>query len=161
MEAKPISRSRSIQTMLVFPGETNYHGTLFGGHLMKQIDGICTIAAMRHCGRRVVTASVDSFDFVAPIRMGEAIELEAFVTWTGRTSMEVACVVRAENLETGERRMAMTGFVTFVAVDADGRPAKVPAVVPETEEEHRLHASAAERQQQRKKRKERRDFIDR
>ncbi|MBB6695977.1 acyl-CoA thioesterase [Cohnella xylanilytica] len=152
--AKPTSVSRSIKTMLVFPGETNYHGTMFGGHLMKYIDEICVIAAMRHCGRRVVTASTDSLDFMSPVRMGEAVELEAFVTWTRRTSMEVYCIVRAENLETGERRTTVTCFNTFVAVDENGKPAEVPAVIPETDVERRLHESAPERYEMRKKRRE-------
>jgi acyl-CoA hydrolase len=161
MDAKPASRSRSIQTMLVFPGETNYHGTMFGGNVMKQIDEICVVAAMRHSGSRVVTASADSFDFLSPIRMGEAIELEAFVTWTRRTSMEVVCVVRAENPETGERRTATTCFVTFVAVDGEGKPTAVPAVLPETDLERKLHESAPERYEQRAARRTQRYFVDR
>ncbi|WP_027091468.1 acyl-CoA thioesterase [Cohnella thermotolerans] len=152
-KAKPISRSRSIQTTLVFPGDTNYHGTMFGGNLMKFIDEVCVIAAMRHCGRRVVTASTDSLDFKSPIRMGEAVELEAFVTWTRRTSMELYCIVRAENLETGERRETVTAFSTFVAVDEEGRPTEVPPVYPETEEERKLHESAPERYEHRKRRR--------
>lgn len=153
MEAKPVGRSRSIQTVLVFPGDTNYHGTMFGGNLTKYIDEICVIAAMRHCGSRVVTASTDSLDYLSPVRMGEAVELEAFVTSTGRTSMEVYCVVRAENLETGERRLTVTAFNTFVAVDEESRPKEVPPVYPETEEERRLFESAPERVEQRRQRR--------
>jgi acyl-CoA hydrolase len=154
LPAKKMSMSRSIKTRLVFPGDTNYHGTMFGGSLMQDIDEICVIAAMRHCGRRVVTASTDSLDFMSPVRMGEAIELEAFVTWTHRTSMELYCVVRAENLETGERRVTVTAFSTFVAVDEEGRPVPVPEVIPETEEERKLFESAPERYEARKKRRQ-------
>ncbi|RED77507.1 acyl-CoA thioesterase [Cohnella phaseoli] len=154
--ARPVGRSRSVMTELVFPTDTNHHGTMFGGTLMKYIDKISAIAAMRHCGKTVVTASSDSLDFLAPIRMGEAVELEAFITWTNRSSMEVYVVVRAENLFTGERRVTCTAFSTFVALGDDGKPTPVPAVVPENEAERRLHDSAPERYEQRKKRRSQR-----
>ena len=160
VNAKPISGSRSISTMLVFPGDTNYHGTMFGGKLMQYIDEICVIAAMRHSNSRVVTASTDSLDFMSPIRMNDAVELEAFVTWTHRTSMEVYCVVRSEDLLTGERKATVTAFVTFVAVDEEGKPKEVPPVYPETDEERKLHESAPERYERRKQRRKLR-YADR
>lgn len=152
-EARPVSRSRSIMTELVFPTDTNHHGTMFGGTLMKYIDKICAIAAMRHSGKPVVTASTDSLDFLSPIRMGEAVELEAFVTWTRRSSMEIYVVVRAENLFTGERRVTVTAFSTFVAVDEQGKPTPVPPVRPENEAEQKLFDSAPERHEHRMKRR--------
>ena len=151
---KPIGQSRSVMTELVFPSDTNHHGTMFGGTLMQYIDKIAAIAAMRHCHKPVVTASTDSLDFVSPIRLGEAVELEAFVTWTHRSSMEVFVVVRAENLFTGERRVTVTAFATFVALDDEGKPTPVPQVVPENDDERRLHESAPERYDQRMKRRQ-------
>ncbi|TJY44204.1 acyl-CoA thioesterase [Cohnella pontilimi] len=153
-DSRPMSQSRTIMTEMVFPSETNHHGTMFGGTLMLYIDKIGAIAATRHCNRPVVTASQDSLDFLSPIQVGEAVELEAFVTWTRRSSMEVYCVVRAENLFTGERRITTTAFSTFVAVDANNRPIPVPGVYPETDEERKLYESAPERYQQRMKRRE-------
>ncbi len=147
-EARPVSRSRSIMTELVFPTDTNHHGTMFGGTLMKYIDKISAISAMRHCSKPVVTASTDSLDFLAPIRMWEAVELEAFVT-----SMEVYVVVRAENLFTGDRRVTCTAFSTFVAVDENGKPIIVPSVFPENAAEQKLYDSAQERYEARKKRR--------
>jgi acyl-CoA hydrolase len=155
-DARPMSRSRSIMTELVFPTDTNHHGTMFGGTLMKYIDKISAISAMRHCGKPVVTASTDSLDFLAPIRMGEAVELEAFVTSTNRTSMEVYVVVRAENLFTGDRRVTCTAFSTFVAVDENGKPVAVPPVIPENDAERKLFDSASERYDLRKKRRSQR-----
>ncbi|QMV44612.1 acyl-CoA thioesterase [Cohnella cholangitidis] len=155
-DARPMSRSRSIMTELVFPTDTNHHGTMFGGTLMKYIDKISAISAMRHCGKPVVTASTDSLDFLAPIRMGEAVELEAFVTSTNRTSMEVYVVVRAENLFTGDRRVTCTAFSTFVAVDENGKPVAVPLVIPENDAERKLFDSASERYDLRKKRRSQR-----
>lgn len=155
-EAIPVGRSRSIMTELVFPTDTNHHGTMFGGTVMKYIDKISAIAAIRHCRKPVVTASTDSLDFVSPIRMGEAVELEAFVTWTHRSSMEVYVVVRAENLFTGERRVTVTAFSTFVALDELGKPTTVPPVAPENEYERKLHDSAPERHALRMKRRKER-----
>lgn len=151
--SRPISASRSILTEMLFPGDTNYHGTMFGGTLMQYIDKIATIAAMRHCHMPVVTVSQDSLDFLSPIRVGEAFELEACVTWTHRSSMEIYCVVRAEDLFTGERRLTVTAFSTFVALGPDGKSAPVPGVYPETEEERLLHESARARYEQRQLRR--------
>ncbi|MBB6669200.1 acyl-CoA thioesterase [Cohnella nanjingensis] len=156
VQARPIANSRSVMTEMVFPGDTNHHGTMFGGTLMQYIDKIAAIAAMRHCNMPVVTASTDSLDFLSPIKVGEAIELEAFVTWTHRSSMEVYCVVRAENLFTGEKRLTVTAFSTFVALNEQGRPAAVPAVYPENDAERALHDSAAERFALRQKRRKQR-----
>jgi len=152
-ETRPAGRSRSVMTELVFPTDTNHHGTMFGGTLMKYIDKISAISAMRHCGKPVVTASTDSLDFLSPIRMGEAVELEAFVTWTHRSSMEVYVVVRAENLFTRERRVTCTAFSTFVAVDENGKPIAVPPVSPENDAERELYDSAPERFELRRKRR--------
>ncbi|ULL15768.1 acyl-CoA thioesterase [Paenibacillus sp. H1-7] len=156
MEAKAASLSRTTMSDIIFPSDTNYHGTMFGGVVMRYIDKIATIASMRHSRRGVVTASSDSLDFLAPVRVGEAILLEAFVSWTHRSSMEVYVKVESENLFTGERKTTATSFLTFVALDDEGKPTPVPAVIPETEEERKLYASAQERYQARKKRKEER-----
>ncbi len=150
-EAKPASESRTIMTDLVLPADTNYHGTIFGGKVMFLIDKIASIASMRHCRKPVVTASSDSLNFLAPVKTGEALLLEAFVTWTHRSSMEVYVKVCSENLYTGERKLTATSFLTFVAVDEHGRPTPVPAVIPETEEEKRLFESAPRRYEMRKR----------
>lgn len=151
------SESRTIMTQLIFPLDTNHHETMFGGKLMEYMDKVAAISAMRHARKQVVTASTDSLDFLAPIRVGEVIEVEAFVTWTHRSSMEIYVTVESENLYTGERRKTVTAFFNFVALGADGKPSPVPAVVPESEEERGLHTSAPERHQLRRKRKQDRE----
>lgn len=153
MKFKTTQESRTIQASLVQPSDTNYHGTIFGGTMMAYIDEVAAIAAMRHARRPVVTASIDSIDFLAPVKMGHSICLEAFVSSTGRTSMEIFVKVVSENLQTGERILTATSFLTFVALDEEGKPTDVPAVVPETEEEQYLMASAEERKKMRKERK--------
>ncbi|ANB56369.1 thioesterase superfamily protein [Anoxybacillus sp. B7M1] len=154
-QSKRASESRTLLTDLVLPSDTNHHHTIFGGKVMAYIDKIACIAAMRHCRKPVVTASSDSVDFLAPIKAGEAIYLEAYVTWAHRTSMEVFVKVEAENLLTGERRVTAHAYLTFVALDESGKPTSVPAVIPETEEEKQQYRDAEERYMLRKKRKQR------
>ncbi len=122
---------------------------------MRYIDKIASIACMRHARRPVVTASSDSLDFLEPVHGGEAICLEAYVTWTHKTSMEVFIKIESENLVTGEVKLTATSYMTFVALGSDGRPTLVPIVIPETEEERRQFASAPERFEMRQQRRDR------
>jgi len=153
--------SRCLKTSRVFPTDVNNHNTLFGGKLMSYIDDIASIAATKHCRHTVVTASTDSVDFLSPIRPEDSVSLEAYVTWTGRTSMEVFVKVIKEGLLTGERKIAATSFLTFVALDESGKPVEVPDVVPETEEELKLHETAPQRaEMRRRRRQESKQFAD-
>lgn len=153
MQKKPCSYSLTIKTSHVLPPDTNVYGTLFGGKLMAYIDDVAAIAAARHARKSVVTASTDSVDFLSPVKKGDSICLEAFVTWTHHTSMEVFVKAVAENLLTGERKICTTAFLTFVAIDADGRPTSVPEVYPETAHEKHLHHHAPKRAEHRRKRR--------
>lgn len=154
MEAKKTGDSRTILTDIVLPPDTNYHGTIFGGNVMAYMDKVATIAAMRHCRKAVVTASSDSLDFLAPIRTGEAVCVEAYVSWTHHTSMEVYVNVQAENLLTGERRLTSRAYLTFVALDENDRPVEVPAIIPESEEEKWNYNTATTRYENRKRRRQ-------
>ncbi|SET52029.1 Acyl-CoA hydrolase [Oceanobacillus limi] len=153
MEKKPCSNSLAVKTSHVLPPDTNTHGTLFGGKLMAHIDDVAAIAAVRHARKPVVTASTDSVDFLAPVKEGDSICVEAFVTWTHNTSMEVFVKAVTEELITGDRKVCTTAFLTFVAVDDNGRPIPVPDVYPETELEKLLHKDAPKRAEQRKERR--------
>jgi acyl-CoA hydrolase len=153
MEKKPCSSSLAVKTSHVLPPDTNYHGTLFGGILMAHIDDVAAIAAVRHARRAVVTASTDSVDFLEPVKEGNSICIEAFVTWTRNTSMEVFVKAVAEDLLTGDRRVCATAFLTFVAVDEDLRPVPIPEVFPETESEKLLHEGAPLRAERRRERR--------
>ncbi|MUK90682.1 acyl-CoA thioesterase [Ornithinibacillus sp. L9] len=153
MEKKPCSNSLAVKTSHVLPPDTNSHGTLFGGKLMADIDDVAAIAAVRHSRHPVVTASTDSVDFLAPVKEGDSICVEAFVTWTHNTSMEVFVKAVTEELLTGERKVCTTAFLTFVAVDENGRPTPVPEVYPETELEKLLHKEAPKRAARRKERR--------
>ncbi|QKS72926.1 acyl-CoA thioesterase [Paenalkalicoccus suaedae] len=153
MEAKTCRESKVIKTGRVFPQDTNNHNTLFGGKLMRDIDDVASISAARHCRTECVTASTDSVDFLHPISQTDSVCLESHVSSTGKSSMEVFVKVIAEDLRTGKRRLAATSFLTFVALDDDGRPAPVPKVIPETEEEVYLYESAEARVAVRKERR--------
>ncbi|MFS0861230.1 acyl-CoA thioesterase [Fredinandcohnia sp. 179-A 10B2 NHS] len=152
-ETKYCKESFVVKTSNVFPPDTNSHGTLFGGKLMAYIDDVASIAAVRHSRSAVVTASTDSVDFLHPIYEGSSVCLEAFVTYTGRTSMEVFVKVIAEDLLTGKRNICALSFLTFVALDEEGKPRPVPKVIPKSDEEKMLHESAKTRAETRKRRK--------
>lgn len=152
-ETKTCKESRVFRTGRVFPNDMNNHKTLFGGKLMSLIDEVASISAMRHCRTGVVTASTDSVDFLRPIHQMDSVCLESFVTYTGHTSIEVFVKVIAENLLSGERVVAATSFITFVARDADGTPTAVPRVIPETDEEQLLHEGGSRRSEFRKERR--------
>jgi acyl-CoA hydrolase len=141
--------SGTVATHLVLPGDTNGHNTAFGGKIMEWMDITAAVAAMRHCGTPCVTASVDDLSFTRPIRMGDIVILKACVNYTGRTSMEVGVRVESEHPQTHVREHALSGYFTFVAVDADGKPMPVPAVEARTEVEQRRAQAAQQRQARR------------
>ncbi|MES9685044.1 acyl-CoA thioesterase [Gottfriedia acidiceleris] len=147
------NETRVIRTNLVLPNDVNSHNTLFGGKLMNDLDIIGSISAMKFCRSSIVTASTDSVDFLHPITMKDSVAFESYVTWTGTSSFEVFVKVTAENLRTGEEKIAATAFLTFVALDQDGNLVKVPQIVPETEEEKFLYQGGEERAKIRKNRR--------
>ncbi|MGW0042230.1 acyl-CoA thioesterase [Rhodococcus sp. NPDC003348] len=150
VQAKPCRESRVVKTSRVFPNDVNDHNTLFGGRLMSDIDMTASISATRHSRASVVTASTDSVAFLAPVRPSDSVCLESYVTWTGRSSMEVFVKVTAEDLRSGDRRIAATAFLTFVAIDDAGLPTQVPEVVPESDEERKLNETGDVRAQHRR-----------
>lgn len=107
---------------MVFPGQTNHYGTLYGGDALKLMGKAAFIAATRHARAVMVMAASDRIDFVTPIRAGEMVELIAAVKMTGRSSVRVSVELWAEDLLTAQRRHAATALFTMVAVDAEGRP---------------------------------------
>ncbi len=112
-------------------------GNVHGGWIMKFCDEVAGIAAIRHSGRRVVTAAMDRMNFRQPIFVGELVTLTASVNAAWRTSMEVGIRVEKENVWTREHVHTSTAYLTMVAIDEDGRPTEIPAIVPETPDEQR------------------------
>jgi acyl-CoA hydrolase len=154
VEMKFAKETRCFKISRVFPTDVNNHETLFGGKLMSYIDDIASITASKLCRVTAVTASTDSVDFLYPIRPTDSVSLESFVTWTGKSSMEVFVKVIREDLRTGERKIAATSFLTFVALDEQNKPISIPRIVPETEEEKKLFETAEHRAEMRKHRRE-------
>jgi acyl-CoA hydrolase len=150
-QEKAMSESRVVQTRLVLPPDTNHLGSIFGGKVLAYIDEIAAISAMKHSRSTVVTASIDSVNFLSPVKAGDILTLESFVTGTGNTSMEVYVRVHRENFKTGEQTLTTTSFLTMVAVDEEGNSKPVPKVVPQTEEEKWLYTSSKERREKRMK----------
>jgi acyl-CoA hydrolase len=140
------ARSRVEMTQIVMPTHTNgVGGMMFGGVVMQWIDVCGGVAAMRHAGGPVVTASIDRLDFLSPIRVGEVVVLLAQVNFVHKTSMEVGCRVETEDPSTRSRRYTTKAYLTFVAVDEFGHPRPVPPLVLTTDLERRRHAQAEER----------------
>ncbi|GEN55441.1 acyl-CoA thioesterase [Halobacillus faecis] len=152
MEPLPVHYSRMTQTRLVLPPDTNHLDTIFGGKVLSYIDEIAALTAMKHSNCVVVTASIDSVDFLSSAKVGDALTLEACVSSTGRTSMEVYVKVFADDLLQGRKVMTTESFLTMVAVDVEGKPTPVPSIIPETEEDKRLYETAPSRKEHRKSR---------
>ncbi|KNZ70391.1 thioesterase superfamily protein [Thermincola ferriacetica] len=153
LKGKPPRASEVQTTELVLPNDTNLLGNLLGGRLMHWMDLAGAMAASRHANSIVATVAVDSLDFRHPVRQGEMVVLKAKLTWVGNTSMEVIVRAYAENTISGNVILTNEAYFTFVALDENGRPKKVPPLVPETEEEMKACREAEER---RKKRLQRR-----
>lgn len=145
MQAKPISASAVTTTQIVLPNDTNQLGNLLGGTLMHWIDIVGAIAAQRHAGMVVVTASVDELVFHHSVKLGEVVTLQASVNRAFRTSMEVGVQVTAHGIGSLPERCANTAYLTFVAIDDKGKPQPVPEVLPETPEQQRRYTEALQR----------------
>lgn len=132
-------------TEIILPSHANALGTVFGGQVAAWIDVAAGVAAMRHARNIAVTASMDDLHFVAPVHVGEILIVKAHVNRAFNTSLEVGVRVEAENPITGQCRHTATAYLTFVALDAEGNPAPVPPLLPETEAEQRRYQQAEQR----------------
>ena len=150
MEGKRPSESAVESRYLLMPHQANPYGTAFGGVIIAWIDMIASMAAQRHCGKEVVTASIDSLSFKEPINVGDHVVLKACVNYAGRTSMEVGVRVIREDPYSAKQIIATTAHLTFVALDKDKHPCPVAAILPETAEEKRRYENAKLRVQARK-----------
>jgi len=147
MEAKKAADSLVIMTELVLPNDTNTFGNLMGGRLMYWMDIAAALAAMKHCGAPVVTASVDNISFEAPIKLGNVVHIEAKVSRSFNTSMEVHLAVWGEDAIHQYKYKSNVAYYTFVALDPNGKPRLVPQMTPDTEEENKLFDGALRRRQ--------------
>lgn len=146
-DRKTVAASRCVMNEIVLPNQTNGLGNLMGGQLLHLMDVCAAISAQRHANTVCVTAAVDSVEFHAPIRQGDVVVLEAQVNRAFRTSMEVEINVWAENPRQQTRVKSNRAYYTFVAIDADGQPRRVPPIHPETAEEQDRFESAIQRRE--------------
>ena len=147
MQGKRISHSSVIMVQPMSPQDANPAGNVQGGIIMKLIDLAGGIVAHRHARMNVVTASVDHIDFLHPVYIGDVLSLRASLNLVGKTSMEVGVRVESENTITGVIRHTASAFVTYVALDQNGRPTEIPPLILETDEEKRRNERAKARRE--------------
>jgi acyl-CoA hydrolase len=158
---RPVRDSQSEMTEIVLPNDANPLGALLGGRLMHWIDLAGAMAAHRHSRSHVVTASVDHIDFLVPVRVGDLVILRSSVNRVFQTSMETGVKVFVENYIADTARHVASAYLTFVAIDAQGNHLKVPAVIPETEDQQRRYDDAGRRREIRRGEFERRRKVKR
>jgi acyl-CoA hydrolase len=145
--SRPMSYSVGQITTFVMPHMQNIRGDLFGGELMALVDQAAAVAAIRHAGGPAVTASIERVDFRERIPVGALVTCAATVDYVGNSSMDITVEVYAERVSSGEKRHTHTAHVVFVALDEDGKPKRVPRLIPETEEEQARYARAESHRQ--------------
>ena len=147
VKTKVARESSVIMTELVLPNDTNVFGNLMGGRLMYWMDIAAALAAGKHCNAPVVTASVDNISFEAPIRLGNAVHIEAKVSRAFTTSMEVHLKVWGEDVSQQYKYKSNEAYYTFVALDPNRKQRTVPQLLPETDDERKLFEGALRRRQ--------------
>ncbi len=134
---KSVSSSEIEMRNLVMPNDTNPQNTIFGGVVMSLIDMAAAMVAQRHANRPVVTVHIDDISFMAPIKVGEHVLIKSSINYVGKSSMLVGVKVISENPFTGVTRHTTTAYLTFVALDENGKPTEVNKLLAETPEQIR------------------------
>ncbi|MEP7290615.1 MAG: acyl-CoA thioesterase [Chloroflexota bacterium] len=149
-ERKRISDSHFTLSALMGPQEANALGNVHGGVIMKMVDEVGALVAMRHAANLVVTIAIDSMTFLEPVLVGHLVMCSAELTYVGRTSMEVRVEVVTENPLHGDPKTTNTAYLVYVAIDSNGRPCEVPEIDFESPEQQIRAEHARERQAYRK-----------
>jgi acyl-CoA hydrolase len=148
LPAKKITDSRTIMTEMIMPNDTNPMGNLMGGNLLRWMDIAAAVCAGKHCASHVVTASVDHVSFTKAIHNGDVITIEAVVTRSFNTSVEIFVEVSAANVKGGDLRRCNHAYFTFVGLeDGTFQPQPVPQVIPLTGEEEKQFEEALKRRE--------------
>ena len=145
MQGKTVAETSVVLVQKMTPQDANLAGNVHGGVIMRLIDDAAYVVATRHCRCNTVTASIDRMDFHNPIYVGDLVSLKASLNLVGKTSMEIGVRVDTENLRTGEISHGVSAYLTYVALDENGRPAPVPPLILETEEDKRRNTEAQAR----------------
>lgn len=149
---KKVEDSITEQQYLICPAHINHYGRLFGGQLLKWIDELAGIVAIRHCGATVTTAAIDNLQFQAPAYTGDMVVLRGMITSVGRTSMEIRVDTYREALD-GSRELINRAYIDMVCVNCKGQPEEVPGLYIETQEQREEQAAAQKRKQMRMQRR--------
>ena len=160
MQGKSPDQSSSTLTHFLLPEDANPAGNVHGGVIMKHIDSAGGVAAFRHARRNVVTASIDRLDFIHPAFVGDLLILKARVNLTGRTSMEVGVRAETEDLPSGAIRHVASAFLTFVALDENGKPTPIPPLIISGADQEKRHRMALARRKSRLAEKKREAACD-
>lgn len=152
-DAKSARESQVTLNQLMLPEHANPFGNVHGGIIMKLVDEAGGLCAIRHAQRPAVTVAIDSMTFYSPVHVGDLLTLHANLNYTGTTSMEVGVKVIAENPITGEQTHTNSAYLVYVALDDSERPAPVPRLILETDDDHRRWQEAEERQSYRLRRR--------
>jgi len=149
LPSRPVSASQSERSEIIFPGDANPLGNLFGGRLMQFIDLCGAMAACRHSRGISITVSMDHIDFVAPVKVGDILILKASVNRAFNTSMEIGVKAMVEDVYAQTLRHVASAYLTFVAVDTQGQRIALPLIVPETDHQRRRYEDAGRRREMR------------
>lgn len=149
-KSNTVRNSHVTMHELVLPNDTNNLGNVLGGRVMHLMDICAAMSAYKHARTHVVTASVDNMNFLAPAKKGFILILKSSVNYVSKSSMEVGVKIHSENPFTGEIKHTGSAYLTFVSLNADGKPTEVPDVMPETDVEIRRYKEGKERTLERK-----------
>ncbi len=149
MTSRCVSESATILSRIMQPSDANPRGIVHGGSMMKEIDNAAGAVAIKHSRHYSVTASIDRIDFHNKVFIGDLVTIKASLNAVGRSSMEVGVRVEAEDMITGKRRHVNSAYLTFVAIDENGKPVEVPQLICETQDEKRRNREAQNRKEMR------------
>jgi len=158
MNGKRVTESMVLMAQLMTPEDANPAGNVHGGVIMKLIDNAGGTVAARHARNNVVTASIDRMNFHKPVYIGNLITLKASLNMVGTTSMEVGVRVEAEDLLTGEVWHTASAYLTYVALDSNSNPIRIPPLIVENNEQTRRYQEANERRELRQLERQRESF---
>ncbi len=150
---RPASASAVVLARQMEIPDANLAGNVHGGTIMKMVDTAAGLAAAKHSGGLAVTAQMDEMSFLEPVYLGDVVTVRAMVNEAFRTSMEVGVRVEAESVSTGRKVHTSSAYLVFVALDRQGAPREVPAVLAENDEQRRRQHEAKLRREARLARK--------
>jgi uncharacterized protein (TIGR00369 family) len=147
VKGKTVKESQVIMSQVMTPQDVNPSGNVHGGVIMKLIDTAAGVVAHRHARANAVTASIDRLDFLHPVYVGNLVTLKASLNYAGKTSMEIGVRTEAENIITGDVRHTASAYLTYVALDDEGKPKPIPPLILESEVEKRRNREAQARRE--------------